>query len=61
MIVVFFYIIHTVNSIASFSMSGNLSEISLKSNDVSPAISTATTMQNSAFRFISDSGEHKQN
>ncbi|CAB4401655.1 unnamed protein product [Rhizophagus irregularis] len=48
-----------VNSIASFSMSGNLSEISLKSNDVSPAISTATTMQNSAFRFISDSASKK--
>jgi hypothetical protein len=42
-------------------MSGNLSEISLKSNDVSPAISTATTTQTSAFSFISDSGEHKQN
>ncbi|PKC17569.1 hypothetical protein RhiirA5_405751 [Rhizophagus irregularis] len=40
-------------------MSGNLSEISLKSNDVSPAISTATTMQNSAFRFISDSASKK--
>ncbi|CAB4431150.1 unnamed protein product [Rhizophagus irregularis] len=48
-----------VNSITSFSMSGNLSEISLKSNDVSPAISTATTMQNSAFRFISDSASKK--
>ncbi|RGB32367.1 hypothetical protein C1646_762952 [Rhizophagus diaphanus] len=40
-------------------MSGNLSEISLKSNDVSLAISTATTMQNSAFRFISDSASKK--
>ncbi|GET03959.1 golgin subfamily A member 6-like protein 1 isoform X1 [Rhizophagus clarus] len=41
-----------VNSITSFSMSGNLPEISLKSNP--PAISTATTTQTSAFRFISD-------
>ncbi|RIA87906.1 hypothetical protein C1645_776240 [Glomus cerebriforme] len=43
-----------VNSITSFSMSGNLSEISLKSNDVSPAVSTATTSQASAFNFISN-------
>ncbi|CAG8516950.1 11099_t:CDS:10 [Funneliformis mosseae] len=43
-----------VNSIA-----GNLSEIPLKSNDVSPSISTANTTQTSAFGFISKPASKK--
>ncbi|CAI2168803.1 11742_t:CDS:10 [Funneliformis geosporum] len=46
-----------VNSIAS--LPSNLSEIPLKSNDVSPSISTATTTQSSAFGFISKPANKK--
>ena len=58
MIAASFYMIYTVNSITFPIMSGNLSEISLKSNDVSPSISSATTTPTSAFSFISNPGEH---